>query len=196
MVFLNFFLSVFSEKLEIKAMNTPYITIGGKKLKVGDKFDSREKITWSSDNQAMKVLSQEKKWYILTKKDFAKKDISNFISYKKATYVRELPPITLEDHKNIFEGHFGLLDSLLFEVGWKVNDDSYFIIEYEKDGQKNSIILPYDNGSLVLNRNLFTDSADEYKELQLSVKYIEKKSNDTTLITDRMFLDIFPISIE
>lgn len=196
MVFVSCALLVFSEKLEIKAMNTPYITIGGKKLKVGDKFDSKEKISWSSDKQAIKVSSQKKKLYLLTKKHFAKKNISNFVSYKKSTFVRATPPITLEDHKEIFEQDFGLLDSLLIEVGWKVNDDSYFVIEFEKDGLKNNIILPYDNGSLVLDRNLFKVSADEDAELQVSVKYIEEEYNNCELITDKMIIDILPLGIE
>ena len=197
MIFISCTLFVFSEKLEIKAMNTSYITIGGKKLKVGNQFDSNAEISWSHNGQAMKVFSKKKKkYYLLTQKYFERKKISNFISYKKVAFTRRFPPITVEDHKEIFEEGFDLLDSVLIEVGWKVNDYSYFVIEYEKDGQKYSIILPTDNGSLVLNRNLFTESEDTDMELMVSVKYIEEEYNKCTLITDKMFIDIVPLWIE
>ena len=194
--FLNSVLLVFSETLEIKLLNTPSIIIGGKKLKIGDKFDAGAKISWSSDKQAMKVLSQDNKLFLLTQKEFAKRNISNFVSYKKSTFVRETPPMTLEDHKEIFEKEMFLLDTLFIEVGWKVNDNSYFVIEYEREGQKNNFILPYDNGSLVINRDLFADLEEEETELQLSVKYVEKEYNDSTLITDKMVLYIKPLFVD
>ena len=195
LTFVGCFLFVFGEKLEIKKMNTPYITIGGKKLQVGDKFDDNAKITWHSEKQAMKVLFKND-LYLISQKEFAKHNITNFLAYKKMTSVRNIPPMTLEDYQDLFEEDFVLLDSLLIKVGWKVNDDSYFIIEFEKEGEKNSLILPYEDGYLVLNRNLFTDSPDEDLEMKLSVKYIEKEYNNTTLITDRMNLYILPLSLD
>lgn len=202
MAFIGCALLIFGKNLEIKMLNTPSITIGGKKLKVGDKFDENSNISWSSDKQAMKVLSEDNKLYVLTPKLFTKYNISNFSDYitsVKPTFVRydgENFPISLEDHKRIFEQDYVLLDSLLVKVGWKVDEDSYFIIKNKKDNKKGSLKIPYDAGFLILKREFFSDSLDEDMELELSVEYIETQYNDSTLITDKMVLHILPVYID
>lgn len=43
------------ETYQITALTTPSITIGGKKLKVGDRFDSSNNIKWIDNDQKMEV---------------------------------------------------------------------------------------------------------------------------------------------
>ena len=56
----------------IKVLNTPSITINGKELKVGDRFDENAVISWKSESQAMKVLSEDNNVYVFTPKIFSK----------------------------------------------------------------------------------------------------------------------------
>lgn len=191
--------AAFCKTLEIKLLNTPTISIEGKNLKVGNKFDEKANISWMSNKQAMKVLSEDNKLYVLTPKLFSKYNITNFsdyITYIKSAYVRnggDESPVTLDEHKNIFEQDFILLDSLKVNVGWKVDDKSYFLAIMKEDDPKNGFRLPYENGQLIFTRDFFNISAGEECELTLTIKYIEEVYKDTTLVTDNMYLYVPPL---
>ena len=61
-------MSLSAMNYQIKVLNTPTITINGKELKVGDRFDDQAIITWSKESQAMRVLSDDNRVYTLSAK--------------------------------------------------------------------------------------------------------------------------------
>jgi TPR repeat protein len=50
-----------TQTYQIKNLNTQTIEIGGKQLKVGDRFKSTSKIKWASNRQVMEAIDSEKK---------------------------------------------------------------------------------------------------------------------------------------
>lgn len=192
----------FGKMLEIKLLNTPNISIDNKLLKVGDKFDERAKIEWAHENQAMKVLSEDKKLYILSPKLFSKYHITSFADYianVKSTFVRnggENLPVTVEDHKHIFQNSFILLDSLNISVGWKTDENSFFEATTTNLGDKNfSFIIPSTDNVLTIERSIFSELPSDNETINLTVKYIEKAYGETTTLTDAMTIDIVPLNL-
>lgn len=192
-----------AETYQIKVLNTPTINIDGKELKVGDSFDSSATINWSSDRQAMKVLSDKNKVYVMSGNLMAKNKVRTFSDYLttvKSTSVRndgENFPVTVADHRAIFENDFVLLDSISIKVGWRTNESSYFEARTTNLGENDfSFIIPSDGDMLILSREHFSGLTSNGGDITLSIKYIEKEYNDITDITDSMTVNIMPAFIE
>lgn len=191
-----------AETYQIKVLNTPTINIDGKELKVGDSFDSSATINWSSDRQAMKVLSDKNKVYVMSGNLMAKhkvKTFSDYLSTVKSTTVRndgENFPVTVADHRAIFENDFVMLDSISIKVGWRTNESSYFEAHTTNLGENNfSFIIPSQDNILTVTRENFNNLPVDCTHLTITIKYIEKEYDDTTLITDSMELDLMPFDI-
>lgn len=189
---------IFGNSLVIKQLYTSTINIGGKTLKVGDKFDSKAKINWQSDNQAMKVIDEKNNLYVISPKLFSKykaTTFSDFISYTKSTYVRSpKAPFSLDDHRENFDNVFNLMDEISVRVGWPVNEFSYFTAQWYEKGQVKNCKLPYIEGYVLLNRDLFDDEIND--TINLTIKYIEENSDTSTVITDQMYIYLLPLNIE
>lgn len=187
---------------EIKVLNTPTINIGGKSLKVGNYFDENAPITWSSDKQAMKVLSDDNQVYILSSKLLSKykaRSFADYITSVKSATVRndgENFPVTVADHRAIFENDFVLLDTISVRVGWKTNDSSYFEATTTNLGDKNfSFIIPSKGNVLTISNDVFTQLPADTTYVILSIDYIEKEYGETTPITDSTKIEIVPLKI-
>lgn len=188
---------------EIKVLNTPTINIGGKDLKVGNHFDEHAIINWSSDKQAIKVLSDDNKVYVISKGLFSKNDSKTFADYitsiKSATVRNdgENFPITVDDHRAILEGNFVLLDSIQVKVGWRTNESSYFEAFINNVGQNDfSFIIPSHENILTISRLDIPKLPSDCGSITLTVKYVEKEYDDTTEITDSMIIEVVPIIIK
>lgn len=189
---------VTAENYTIKMLNTTSVNIGGKEKHVGDTFNEKAKINWTSDRQAMKVLSESNKLYILTPKLFKQKgvkDFSDFIASTKAATVRATDgfPVSVEDHKLALSGDFILMDSLKLGIGWKVDDKSYFIIEKSETGLIKHV--PHKDGHLIFTPDLFDNLTGTDNGTKFSVKYVEEEYNDSTLITNEMNIITVPTII-
>lgn len=187
---------------EIKVLNTPTINIGGKNLKVGNRFDENAVINWSSNNQAMKVLSDDNKIYVLSKGLLSKhnsKTFADYITSIKSATVRndgENFPVTVADHRALLEGDFVLLDSINVKVGWRTNDSSYFEATTTNLGEKNiSFIITSMDNVLTITRNVFSQLSSDCDYVILSINYIEKEYGETTPITDSMNIEIVPYNL-
>lgn len=189
--------AIFAENYTIKMLNTASININGKQMHVGDSFDENAKINWASDKQAMKVLSDANVLYVITPKLFKQKEVrsfSDFIAATKAATVRASDGflVSLDDHRSVFSGDFILLDSISIKVGWRIDDNSYFIAE----GNGVSFRIPHSNGCLIFTPNLFDGVASKDDSVKLTIRYVENEYNDTTLVTNTMNIIQVPLDIE
>lgn len=185
---------------EIKVLNTPTINIGNKNLKVGDIFDENDTIFWASNKQAMKALSDDNKLYIFSNKLYQKlnvKSFSDYITSVESTSVRAAGgdlPISLDDHKASFEGDFVLLDSISVTVGWKSDENTFFVAKTTNLGENNFMfIIPCDKNTLTIDREICSQLPPDCDFVRLSIGYYEREYNEFTLITDSMNVEIVPI---
>lgn len=188
---------------EIKVINTPTINIGGKNLKVGNTFDEKAPIVWSSDHQAMKVVSDDNNVYVLSNKLLSKhkaKSFADYITSVKSATVRndgENFPVTVDDHRAILENDFVLLDTISVRVGWRTNESSYFEATTTNLGDQNfSFIISSQDNVLTISRDSFPMLSSDFSEIILSIKYVEKEYGETTPITDSMIIEITPLEMQ
>ncbi len=191
---------VHARTFEIKVLNTPSININGKELKVGNSFEETAQINWSSDKQAMKVLSDDNKIFVISKNLLTKykaKNFSDYITSVKSATVRndgENLPVSVEDHRAIFEGDFVLMDYITFNVGWKIDEFSFFEGMTNNLGEGNiTFIMNTIDGKILISREILNILPKGCDTVSLTVRYIEKEYNDTTLITDKMNIEIVPL---
>lgn len=185
-----------AENFTIKMLNTETINIDGQNMHVGDVFNEKAKINWSSDKQAMKVLSETNVLYVLTPKLFKLKgnrDFSDFIAATKAATVRATDgfPVSVEDHRNIMSDNFVLLDSLYIKIGWKIDKKSYFLAENIETGAITKI--PLNDGYLIFKPDMFGKLKSNDGEMKLLITYVEEEFNDTTLVTNEMNIIVVPL---
>lgn len=199
-IILMFLLGISAEArtLTIKVLNTPTINVGGHKMTVGDSFDETSKIFWESERQAMKVLSEDNKLYVASKKAFAKTNSSSFSDYltntKSASVRGDEKPMSLKDHQSAFQQDFILLDELCVETGWKVDDNNYFIAMYIMGDETCSKKIPVRDNTLIFSRELIRElTGGTIDDVTLSILYYEKDYDETTKITDSMKIEVCEI---
>ncbi len=185
-----------AENYTIKMLNTKSININGKEMHKGDTFNEKAKINWSSDNQAMKVLSETNNLYVITPKLFKKtgvKSFSDFIATTKAATVRATDgfPVSVEDHKKLLSGDFILMDSISIKVGWKMDKSSYFIAKNKKN--RVTLRIPHNDSSLIFTPEILGKAFENDSNLNLTVMYVEEAYNDATLITNDMNIVVVPM---
>lgn len=189
-----------AERLTIAKLNTSTIDIGGRVLKEGDTFDENDTIKWSSDRQAMKVVSRSRGVFIVSKgmlKQGGHKGFADFISNNKSAIVRNIGslPATLEQHRRALEDNFVIMSPLTIRTGWTIDSKSYFTAETHTDNSMIRRQIPHKGLSLIFDANFikqFTDS----ESVTLTIKYIEREYNDTTIITKDMHITIVPTTLK
>lgn len=185
----------------ILELNTPVINIGGVDLKVGDTFDHRKHISWKSARQAMRVRTDNNKVLVISPTLFAKykaKEFSDFLAIVEPMITRAgSTPLTEDEHRRVFEGDHVLLDSLTFDVGWKMDDSSFFYATFtDTKGQEYKVPLAYEGHTVIIPRQLFEDIPVKDDSVAITIHYHESEPDEDTVITDAMNVIIVPASID
>lgn len=73
---------VFADRYKVLYLNSPGIKVGNKTLVVGNVFDDKDAIKWTSDQQAIKVMNlNTKRVMVLAAKALKKKNVSSLYEY-------------------------------------------------------------------------------------------------------------------
>lgn len=196
------FVEAKNNKYLIKFLNTETITINKKKYREGDTFKDPAVITWESDKQGMKVLTEDNELLTITGAKYKaakKKNFKDYIAYTKPTSSRAYGEllISLNDHKESLEDGFLLIDSLFVPVGWQVANGAYYLATFNvQNGKANSAIVPSVTPKrLLITSELYDSLTENSDSAYITLYYIEPATNDTTLITDRMFVEKIPLKL-
>ena len=146
-IFFGFILSVMmcmAEKYQIKVLNTPTITIDNREAKVGDWFNDQSVITWSRDNQAMRVVSEANKVYTLSAKLYKEskaKKFSDFVTYTKPLAARGTKDLDIiEQLAERFDNTFVMLDEIVIDLsGIKLSEKCKF--QLVKENKQDNLIV-------------------------------------------------------
>ena len=193
-------MNLFAMKYQIKVLNTPTVTINDKELKVGDWFDDQAIITWSKENQAMRVLSEDNRVYTLSAKlcnEIKAMKFSDFILYTKPLASRGNDSLTLIDAlQEKFENKFIMLDEIVVDlpdVELPKNLTLYFITK-NYDGKKGNFIM---SKSIVkLKREVLNKlDLDETEKQSLKV-YLQVGQDEPILVTTHMDIEILPLKLD
>jgi hypothetical protein len=189
----------FAMKYQIKVLNTPTVTINDKELKVGDWFDDQAIITWSKENQAMRVLSEDNRVYTLSAKlykEIKANKFSDFILYTKPLAARGNGTLDLlESLEEKFDNYFIMLDEIvvdLSDIELPGNLSIYFISNGNVK-KKGKFILSNSNAKLkrkVLSKKRLNKTTTLFIDV-----YMQIGQEKSMLITDNMEIEILPIEL-
>lgn len=185
-----------ARSFKIIQINTPTINIGGNDLKPGDSFDESQRINWKSNTQVM-MIKADNDVFIVSPVAIAQskaKDFSDFLRIVKPTIHRgSSTPITEDDHRRLFEGPHILVDSLRFDVGWRMDAANFFYATFTgADGKEMIAPLDFEGNTVILTRQLFGDLAETADPIAVTIHYYESGLGEDTVITDAMSVVILP----
>ena len=175
-------------------MTTPGITIGGKKMKVGSIFSDKDKIEWTAERQAMKVMDTDtKKQSLIVAENYRQKGARNLSSYLKAT--KQLSTRkgaflnTLEMGSGLEEEYY-LLDTLEFKTRLKTDERSFFYCSYEYGDETINKRLNSEEGRLIIDRSIYMIDGEPIKpfDVELSIWYLDGEKGTSTLVKDTMLI--------
>ena len=145
--------SASAQDFKILFLNTETIRIGGKNLKKGDYFNQSDKIQWSNDEQAMRVLSlSDKKQFILVSNDFKERELKSAKDFMVKTHhlstrgIGSLSTVARKLGETIY-----VIDTTVVVVNYLPDASEYFFVTF--DGSRRT--LDCKDGNLVLTPDIW-----------------------------------------
>ncbi|MBO6250556.1 MAG: hypothetical protein J6N71_04335 [Muribaculaceae bacterium] len=161
-VFLMAFMAVgfvHADKYKVLYVNSPNIRIGSKKIAIGSVFDDKDKIEWSNDQQAIKVLNlNSKRVFVLAAKAIKKKKASSLYEYLTST--KHLSTRNIRNKKTMeiwqIDSTLYLLDSLYISRPYSESKDVIAKIVSD-EGTEIELPISQDRQSYVITRSMFAN---------------------------------------
>lgn len=191
---------VSAKRYQIKMLNTPNIVIGGKSYKVGDWFDDRSAIRWSSPKQAMKVVSDDNKLYTLSATSYRKskpKTFKDFIFFVKPLATRGGRDDVFSYLEQAFDAEYVMMDQIAIDLtSCTLPPDSYFVFTGEDErGQLIEFQVSHNGKELFINRNEIEGGLNLSGQIiTLRVELVPKNGNKK-LITKYLEIEVCPLWI-
>lgn len=178
-------------------LNTPTVSINGKEMKVNDVFPEESTVKWNSPKQAMKVVdTQSGRQRLIVAEQYQKSKAADIMSFIKG--VKHLSSrgtannvVTL---RNMVTDHFYFTDSISFPTEFKTDGNHFFYVSYDYDGEEVNKRIHNQNGTFSISGDIFTIDGKPIPpfDVRLSLYYLDLKSNQSTLITDGMYVTRIP----
>lgn len=173
-------------------LNTPTVTIGGRKLAKGDTFDGNLKVTWEKDRQAMKVMDISTKLQKLIVSDKAMKnrwaDVDSYISGEKKMSARGGAPANAVELGAILNDTFYFMDAIDIKTAMPTDSQRFFYISYPYNGETINKMVENREGTFVITPEIFTIDGKAIPpfDTTLSVYYVDQEKETLTLVSDKM----------
>lgn len=188
-----------AEQLKVLFINQGNITVSGKKIQVGNTFDSSKTIVWENGNQVIKVIGlQTHKVSVISAKIMKlgnSKNVADLLIQKQKLASRDGIILNMQDISNYFSRPFILLKCLTFETGLHFDEDHFFFIRYFHDGEIVNKRLAFNDNSFIIDHDIFYIDGVYYPKLDLRVGlyYYDRSTMETTLLTDQLVINTEPI---
>ena len=186
------------EIFRILYINTPTINIGGKTLSVGHEFNSSDEIDWTSDKQAIRVISllTQRQYTLCSKSISGRRSLSAFLKSNKTLATRPGQSSSLVTLSQIIPSEIYLLDKVEFHTSIPVDEKHFFYASYHKDGEiinKKLNALP--QGGFILDQGIWQIDGVSYTPhtIRISLHYYDTVKNIVTDIAEDICL--IPLSL-
>lgn len=186
------------ESFRILYLNTSHIMIGGKTMAVGDEFNSKDAIKWTSERQALRVVSLlTNRQFTLTSSSMSKrKSLAEFIMSEKNLATRpglpaSLPSVSLSIPDTIY-----LLDKWEFQTSVPIDSNHFFYASYLKNGEVvNKRLPPIIDEGFLIDRTLWHIDGVSYApcSMPISLHYYDMEHGIVTTVIDELM--IFPLDL-
>lgn len=177
---------------KILQLNSPTITVDGKKLRAGDRFGEPGNVTWESDLQAMKVMDMtDKSQRVIVARQFRKSraaDLKAFLTQSKQMASRDGFDDNAVTLRHRLSGEHYLVDSLTFHTSYPTDEKHFFYVSFMDKGEEINKLVPNSEGAFTITRDIYTIDGEgiEPRDMTLTVYYLDDILGRLTLITDDM----------
>lgn len=184
---------VFADKYKVLYVNSTDIKIEIKKVSVGSIFTDKDKIMWTNDQQAMKVINlNTKRIMVLAAKALKKKKASSLYEYLTST--KHLSTRDLKRRKTMelwqVDSTLYLLDTLYIsrpdirgnDVGARIIDDN---------GKTIDLPISQDRKSYVITRDMCGNQASPSK--RFAIKEFDRERNWEYIIYRKLIIESVPM---
>lgn len=180
----------FADRYKVLYVNSSDIRVGNKVISVGNIFDDKETIKWTSELQAMKVINlNTKRVMVFAAKALKKKKSSSLYEY--LTGIKHLSTREL-NHNNIEEWQMDttlyLLDTLYLSLPPRHNKSATAKI-VRKQGKE--ISIPNNGHNYIITRNLFEEQKSQ--PIRADIIEYDKERDWNYIIYKNLNIELLPM---
>ena len=183
----------FADKYKVLYVNSRDIKVGNKTIVVGNVFDDKEVISWTSDQQAMKVMNlSTNRMMVLAAKALKKKNVSSLYDYLTST--KRLSTRNFRKKRIIEEWQLDstlyLMDALYIRMP-KSQPKSVVAKIIVKKGEVKEIPLNHDGHYYILSRDIYGNSYPH--PLMIDIREYDPKQNWEYTTYRNLIIEPLPI---
>lgn len=184
---------VFADRYKVLYVNSTGIKIETKNVTVGSVFTDKDKIVWTNEQQAMKVINlNTNRIMILAAKALKKKNASSL--YKYLTSTKHLSTRDMKRRKTMelwqIDSTLYLLDTLYISRPYKRGNNVVARMIDDK-GKKTDLPLSKDCKSYVITRDMCGDKA--LKPKRFAIREFDRERNWEYVVYRRLIIE--PVSM-
>lgn len=183
---------------KILYLNTKTIKIGGKKCRVGDVFDDKQTIVWTTTEQCMRaknLVSKKQRLFTASEsKDSGTKSIFEFLSNLYDMYIknnhastRSMETVPIDQLREYLDDTFYLDGEIVVPTDLPTDSESYFRMSSNELPGK-YFQLPSTEGAFTIDgssiQNLLAHPLDS--EITITIEYI--KNGEVLPVSDSMLI--------
>lgn len=182
------------ETYKILLINTPSISIDGKRHVAGDCFGENASIEWDSDKQAMKVMhtGTGKQSVVVAKryKETRSKSLASYLVENRKLSTRDGEILNVAELGQALNSTFYLMDSIHIKTPLETDSLRSFFVAYFYQGERINKRIPCKEGTFTLTPSLYSIDGKPITpfETDLQVYYWDRQKEECLLLTEGMHI--------
>ena len=173
---------VFADKYKVLYLNSPDIKVGNKTIVVGNVFDDKDAIKWTSEQQAMKVMNLNTNRVMVLAAKALKKKKSNSL-YEYLTSTKHLSTRDLKKRRLVEEWQLDsilyLMDTLYISMPQRQSKSVVAKLVIRQDAVK-EIPLSHNGQYYILTRSIYCNNTPHPLKIDI-IEYDPKQSWEYTV---------------
>ena len=187
------------ERYKILFLNTGTVKVGNRILSVGDTLLSNQRISWSNEKQAMKVLEVNSKIQrvLVANKNMlkSKSSIEDVLLSKHSLSTRDGALNSIFQLKEYLGGEILLTDSYKLDVSFTVDEQHYFFVAYQYNNELIYKKLPVQQNSFIIDRSIFVIDGTLITAFSTPIRIYYQNADSREMVSDECELKVIPLEL-
>ncbi|MDR1225238.1 MAG: hypothetical protein LBL07_20510 [Tannerella sp.] len=189
-------ISLPAQTMKITFLTPEPVRIGDRERFKGDSFLPSEEITWKTPDQVMKAFdTQTNKIRVITAslmKTAGKKTVMDYLTGTKRMSVRSGKLLNQVELSSFFNRSIGVLERFAVEAFLPVDQEHFYYVNYEYEGELVNKKLPVNGQSIVIDRSIFTIDGVRKEPFNVNLKlyYYDAATEQSRLLAEYLMLNV------
>ena len=187
------------ERYKILFLNTGSVKVDNRMLRVGDTLLSNQRISWSNEQQAMKVLnlSNKNQRVLVANKSMlkSKSSIADVLLSRHSLSTRDGALNSIFQLKEYLGREILLTDSFKLDVSFVVDDQHYFFIAYQYNNELIYKKLPVQHNSFIIDRSIFIIDGTPITAFSTPIRIYFQNGDSREMVSDECKLKVIPLEL-